>query len=188
MVVVTQAATEADLESQFATGDDGVLAAAYTAHGALVYSYCRRMLDSSHAVDATRDVFVAAWRSRERYRPGAGALAGWLLGIACFEVIDILRSDAPQSTLPADQVQPSDPEAAESDATRVAERMLVAQATASLPERARQTVQLAVLEDLTQAQIAERCDLPMSIVESDLRLGLERMRRHLEGLDNAVYQ
>ncbi|MEO8696212.1 MAG: sigma-70 family RNA polymerase sigma factor [Acidimicrobiales bacterium] len=175
---------EPDLESQFAAGDDGALEAAYAAHGALVYSYCRRMLETERAGDATQRVFVGAWRSRGRYRPDAGTIAGWLIGMARFTVIDILRADELQP--PPDRPQPRDSRPPAGDATHIAKRMLVGEAIAALPERERKIVQLAIFEDLTAAQIAARYDLPLDTVKADIQRALERMRRHLEGFDHAA--
>lgn len=184
--MVPGATTAPDLEGRFAAGDGDVLREAYAAHGTLVYSYCRRMLDPARAADATQEVFVAAWRSRERFRPEAGTLAGWLTGIARFKVIDILRVDGRQPTPSADPPQPRDQRPDEGDPTRVAERMLVSDAMAALPERARKMVRLAFFEDLTHTQIAERCDLPLGTVKSDIRRSLVRMRWQLEGIDHAA--
>ena len=81
------------LAHRFAAGDPGAIEEVYAEHRALVHSFCRRSLDAGRAADATQDVFLAAWRSRDRYRPDAGTLAGWLLGIARFKVIDVLRAE-----------------------------------------------------------------------------------------------
>jgi RNA polymerase sigma-70 factor (ECF subfamily) len=166
-------------------GDESALKAAYDAHGQLVFSFCRRSLGPERAADATQEVFLAAWRSRERYRPEAGSLAGWLLGIARYKVIDVMRSDGkapiPKDLSGADEVAGT----AEEAVVAAAERMLMAEAIATLPERAQEMVRLAFFEDLTHAQISERCSVPLGTVKSDIRRSLGRLRRHLEGFDDA---
>ncbi len=184
-------AASAALALRFAAGDPGALEAMYAEHGSLVFSFCRRSLDPARAADATQDVFLAAWRSRERYRPEAGTLAGWLVGIARFKVIDILRADGRQPSLVADPSsaaggQVFDRTVDEAAVTDIAERMLVAEALDGLSDRAREMVRLSFFEDLTHAQIAERTDVPLGTVKSDIRRGLEQMRRHLGGLDDVA--
>lgn len=168
-----------------AAGDESALKAAYDAHGQLVYSFCRRSLGPERAADATQEVFLAAWRSRQRYRPEAGTLAGWLLGIARYKVIDVMRSDGrapvPRDMTGSDEVAST----AEESVVATAERMLLADAISTLPERAQEMVRLAFFEDLTHAQISERCDVPLGTVKSDIRRSLGRLRRHLEGFDDA---
>ncbi len=180
--------TDADLAQRFVCGDQGSLEAVYAAHGTLVFSYCRRSLDAERAADATQETFIAAWRSRDRYRPEVGTLEGWLLGIARFKLIDVMRADGRAPVPVADPTASSSPASAGDDAelAAIAERMLLAEALSALPERVRTIVGLAFLEDLTHAQIAERCDVPLGTVKSDIRRGLERMRRHLQSFDDAV--
>jgi RNA polymerase sigma-70 factor (ECF subfamily) len=167
-------------------GDESALKDAYDLHGQLVFSFCRRSLTPERAADATQEVFLAAWRSRERYRPEAGSLAGWLLGIARYKVIDVMRSDGrapiPRDMSGADEVAST----AEESVVAAAERMLMAEAIATLPERAQEMVRLAFFEDLTHAQISERCAVPLGTVKSDIRRSLGRLRRHLEGFDDAT--
>lgn len=181
---------EAALSWRFAHGDTGAVEAVYAEHGALVHSYCRRMLEPSRAADATQEVFLAAWRSRDRYRPETGTLAGWLLGIARFKVIDILRADGRQpALLPASQADGArvfDRAVEAGDVTSIGERMLVAEALSGLSERAREMVRLAFFEDLTHAEIAERTSVPLGTVKSDIRRGLEQMRRQLGGFDDVA--
>lgn len=189
MLVMTEAreSAAAAVARRFVSGDDGALEALYKLYGTLVYSYCGRTLDAARAADATQEVFLAAWRSRERYRPEAGALAGWLLGIARFKVVDILRVEGRQPSLvPEPYGSTSDPVVECADVTSIGERMLVAEAMSTLPERPREVVRLAFFEDLTHAQIAERCEVPLGTVKSDIRRGLEKMRSQLGGFDDAL--
>ena len=170
--------------ARLVAGDESALKAAYDAHGRLVYSFCRRSLTPERAADATQEVFLAAWRSRERFRPESGTLPGWLLGIARFKVIDVMRSDG-RAPLPRDMT-----ERRELDRRRRgrrgphAEQMLVADAMSTLPERAQRMVRLAFFEDLTHAQISERCGVPLGTVKSDIRRSLDRSA-HLEGFHDA---
>ena len=47
--------------------------------------------DRELAAECTQDTFVSAWRSRDRFAAELGSLAGWLLGIARYRVIDTQR-------------------------------------------------------------------------------------------------
>jgi RNA polymerase sigma factor (sigma-70 family) len=195
---------EETVRRDFVAGGARSLEAVYELHGTLVYSFCRRSLGPERAADATQEVFLAAWRSRSRYRPEVGTLAGWLLGIARYKVIDVLRVDGRQARPSALAEGPEVADGtvgtagAASGTTRdagggrehtaiaaTAERMLLAEAIATLPDRAQRMVRLAFFEDLTHRQIAERCDVPLGTVKSDIRRSLERLRRHLEGFDDA---
>ncbi len=68
----------------------------------------------------------------------------------------------------------------ESEAEGLGDKMLVADALRALPERPRTILTLHYFEDLTHPQIAERTQLPLGTVKSDIRRGLERIRQHME--------
>jgi len=177
------------LVAAFVSGSDEGLKALYDEHGRLVFSYCLRILGASRAADATQEVFLAAWKSRERYRPEAGSLAGWLLGIAKFKAIDLTRVQHRNGDAMGTDVGteiPSPRGAQPNDPDRVAERLLVADALRVLPERSRKMVTMAFFEDYTHQQISEICGVPLGTVKSDIRRGLERLRRHLEGFDESA--
>ena len=167
------AATEAWMR-----GDADALRLAWEQFGPLVFTYCARRLDDRDAAsDCVQETFVGAWRSRDRFDPAAGTLAGWLMGIARFKVLDAYRSanrvptpvsDAPDQTV--DVVETADV---------LADRVLVTHALSALPDRARAVVELAFWSDMTQTEIAEHLDLPLGTVKSDMRRGLARMREHL---------
>jgi RNA polymerase sigma factor (sigma-70 family) len=172
---------EVMVERTFRTDPDG-LKAAYDAYGAAVHRFCTRSLDSHLARDATQEVFVTAWRQRDRFDPERGSLLGWLLGIARNKVLGAQRSHRRHpSPSPPDQLP------AVADDTRVldqlADRLLVAHALSTLPDRAQEAVRLAFLEGLSHQEVADHLDLPLGTVKSDIRRGLTRLRVTLGAVD-----
>ena len=170
---------DAELEAAFASGSDGALRAAYDRFGRLVFSIALRSLDREAAADVTQEVFVAAWRSRHRYDPERGGLAGWLAAITRNKVVDeIRRRGRTVDTVHGDGF---DVVELPHDIAAVADRMLVAEALDTLEDRPRQMVELAFLEGLAHSAIAEVTGMPLGTVKSDIRRGLHRMRRYLDG-------
>jgi RNA polymerase sigma-70 factor (ECF subfamily) len=165
------------LAERFARGEAD-LREVYEAHGGLVYAICRRTLDGEAAKDVSQEVFVSAWRGRDQFDPERGALAAWLVGITKRRVIDHVRHhrrhDDRRADLPARELGHDD-----AGVERVAQRMLVADALTGLPDRARQIIELAYLQDLTHQEIAERTGVPLGTIKSDIRRGLVRIREQL---------
>lgn len=174
-------AADAAVEQAWIAGGDDALRAAWDQFGSLVYTYCRRSLtDADSAADCAQETFVSAWRSRDRFDPSKGTLAAWLMGIARYRVLDAYRA-APRIPTPVDEDRTEVAEDAPPNQDVLADRMLLAHALETLPERARRVVELAFYGDLTQQEIATRLDLPLGTVKSDMRRALLRLRTHLEG-------
>lgn len=174
-----RAAADAAAEAAWVRGDADALQRSYQQFGTLVFTYCVRKLgDRDRAADCTQEVFVGAWRSRDRFDADKGSLAGWLIGIARFKVVDAQRATGRTPTPVEDP--PEDAEVA-APADELGDQLLVQHALDSLSPRARQVVELAFYSDLTQTQIAERLSLPLGTVKSDMRRALVRLRAELEG-------
>lgn len=169
------------LEVAFRSGSEQGLSAAYSAHGPLVHTLCARAHPKA-AADITQEVFLAAWKARERFDPDRGPLAAWLVGIAKNKIVDAYRKDGRQVPEIRDDDGSKLDRVAESRAPldQLADRLLITEALGSLPERPRQIVQLAFYEDMTHEQIAEHTSIPLGTVKSDIRRGLARLRRYLE--------
>ncbi len=168
------------LESAFAAGDERVLREVYDTYGSLVFSICRRSVDEAPAADVTQEVFIAAWRNRERYDPTRGGLAPWLTGITRNKIIDHFRSIGREDRR-IDKVKnaPQPAEPTEQQLEEVSLRMLLVEAIDELPERSRMVVSMAFFDDLTHVEISARTGIPLGTVKSDIRRSLERLRHGL---------
>lgn len=169
------------LEASFAQGDADALRAAFETHGPLVHSIARRALGPHRADDVTQEVFVGAWRRRDRFDPARGSLAAWLTTMTKHRIIDHVRSERRHDDRRAadhdlDRLGEPTPSAVD----RLADKMVVADAIRQLPPRQRRVVTMHYIDGLTHHEIAERFPLPLGTVKSDLRRSLQSLRAHLD--------
>ncbi len=65
-----------------AQGDQQALGALYDRYGRLVFSIALRIVgDRLSAEEVTQDVFQIVWQQVATFRPAAGAVSGWMVGI-----------------------------------------------------------------------------------------------------------
>lgn len=175
----------ADVGLRLVAGDEHALAEAYDRWAPLVHGLAVRALGRDDADDVTQQVFISAWRSRERYRPEAGDLPAWLVGITRHVVADALRR-----RYASRQEAVADPAAAavvngslratDDPTEELPDRLLVRAEVARLDQPQRAIVEMAFYESLTHTEIAARTGLPLGTVKSHLRRTLTRLRERME--------
>jgi RNA polymerase sigma factor (sigma-70 family) len=175
---------DAEVGRRFAAGDEQALALAYERWAGQVHGMAVRAFGPGpDAEDVTQQTFISAWTGRAGYRPDAGPLPAWLVGVARHKIADVwARRDRQRRETEAavsDFRSPSRPVPAGID-TEVTDRVLVLDELDLLGQPQRGIIELAFFEDLTHAQIAERTGLPLGTVKSHIRRTLERLRTRLE--------
>jgi RNA polymerase sigma-70 factor (ECF subfamily) len=135
------------------------------------------------AEDALQECFVRIWRRADQFDAYRGRAIGWLVSIARYQAIDLVRagrgtvalSDAISDTLD-DPAAASEFDRTESSLTDAAlQRCLEA-----LPTEQRRSVVLAYSHGLTHDDIARRLTTPLGTVKSWVRRGLQGLRRCMQ--------
>ncbi len=185
--VAAAAWSEDDVGRAFAMGTEVALEEAYRRWSTLVYSLARQgCRNEADAADVTQACFVSAWRGRHRFDPARGALPAWLVTITRRRIADHWsernrRPAAYQSDGLGAADPVGEPGVFDHQLDRVLDSVVLADAMNDLGERQRRIVGLAFFEGLTHGEIAQRLDLPLGTVKSDIRRSLERMRTRMKG-------
>ena len=175
---------DSPLVASFQAGDERALATMYERWARLVYGMSLRSLANvADAEDVTQRVFVAAWLGRGSFDPDRARLSAWLVGITKHSIADAHERRARDRRDREALIQSLDREVSDWP-DDIADRLVVADALADLPETPRQIMRLAFYDRLTHSQIAERLGLPLGTVKSHIRRSLDRLRTRLEVSDD----
>ena len=166
-----------------ARGEPEALGILYDRYGRLVFSIALRVTnDPRSAEEVTQDVFQRVWTHAAGFRPSAGTLTGWLVGITRHRAIDAVRTSQAKGR-PREVWLDDAPPLQLTDGTPFEEhaalRGEVRAALATLTAEQRQAIELTYYAGMTSGQIATMLAIPLGTVKTRLRLGLVRLRASL---------
>jgi RNA polymerase sigma-70 factor, ECF subfamily len=177
---------DSELAAALQRGEPRAVEALYDRYSRLAFGLASRMItDRAAAEDVVQDAFLRVWRNANTYDPTRGSLRSWLLSIVHHRAIDQLRRSAGRQTdAPLDAMERLTPEAFAVESTD-ADRIEIRNGLAALPEAQRQTLELAYFGGLTHVEIALKTGVPLGTVKGRMRMGLEKLRSHLQekGID-----
>jgi RNA polymerase sigma-70 factor, ECF subfamily len=173
-----------ELLARCARQDERALAELYTLAAAQLFGLLLRMLRSSAlAEEVLQDVMVRVWQRADQYVAHRGRAMTWLMSIARYRAIDVLRSQRKQVTLDeAPQEALVDLASAEftDDVTSQRSRRALDDCLGRLTVDQRKCIALAYVEGYSQDQIASAIASPLGTVKSWMRRGLNSLKRCLE--------
>jgi len=158
---------------RLARHEESALEDLYAAYGTSVLAYLRRYVGVDEAEDVLQRTFLDVWRNAGRYDPGQ-RFGTWLFSIAHHRAVDTLRT----RRFPAMDVEAAHElvgEDGRETEDRYAAAAAVRQALTRLPEHERETLHLAYFEDLSQAEISRRLEVPIGTVKARASRGLRRL-------------
>jgi len=153
----------------------------------LAYRMCGRR---GLAEEVVQEAFLSLWRSGARYDRTRGSVRTWVLGIVHNRSIDALRR-----SLVHDRRRASDEgleerfearERTDAEAARREEAASVRAALDQLPPEQCKVIELAYFGGFTHSEIAELLDAPIGTIKGRMRLGLEKLRGSLGGMQEAM--
>ena len=158
----------------------------YDRHCSVAFSLAYRMCGTrSAAEDVVQESFLSLWRSGARYDRTRGSVRTWVLGIVHNRAIDSLRRsvnhDRRRASDEGIEERFEAPERTEVEVAVRDEGREIRAALAELPEEQSRVIELAFYGGYTHTEIAAMLDAPIGTIKGRMRLGMEKMRRTLEG-------
>lgn len=167
-------------------GEQAAFAALYDETSAYVYGALLRLLRNPQwASEALQDCYIRVWQHADTYDAARGDPYGWLIGIARYRALDLLRAqtdrttrlDSHASELRDAAVVPRSPEA---EVLTLIDLEQLQRCLAHLPAAQRECLLLGYYEGHSNQELADRLHQPLGTVKAWIRRGLVRLRSCME--------
>ena len=165
-----------DLLNDFRQGNVAAFETLFRLHQRAVYGWILRIVrNPAAAEDLTVETFWRIHRAHARFQPSRGFEA-WARCIATRAALDWLRTQRPETELPAGLPAPATADPAVTDEIR----RKTALAFQRLPPRLRLAAVLAVVEEQPHKEVAEALGISVSAVKLRVFRALRSLRKDLQ--------
>ena len=186
--VLQSAELDQQLESlldRCAAADPAALERLYELASPMLFACLVRMLRRrALAEEALQDVFVSVWQRAGQFRAARGRPMAWMMSIARYRAIDLLRHEKSAPVLVPDLPERADlqDEAKDEGLPWMTAPGLLERCLALLTDRQRNCLELAYIGGNSHEDISRLTGNPLGTVKSWIRRGLQSLRTCLEGL------
>lgn len=177
-----------ELVKRVQQSDSEALGALYDLYAGRVHAILLRAVEPGLAEELLQDVFVALWQKAHQFDTTRGSFNAWFFTLVRHRMFDALpryqklRSENHLSApTVADHVAqlPDARPGPEDEAIQLFRASEIREALQALPEEQRQVILQTFFGGLTQRELAERLNLPLSTIKGRSRLALQRLRQLL---------
>jgi RNA polymerase sigma-70 factor (ECF subfamily) len=174
-----------------ARADEDALAELYDRFGRAAYGLALRIVrDPALAEDAVQEGFLAVWRSSARFVADRAKASTWILTLIHRRAVDLVRREQPRRTEPLEAAPQAAAGDTEDEAWLRLRRVRVQEALRKLPDKQRETLELAYFGGFTQSELADRLGEPLGTIKSRMFAGLATLRELLaeDGLEKEQWR
>jgi len=171
----------ASVLDRVAQGDARAVRECIDQYGGLIWSIALRVTrNRADAEDAVQEIFADVWRSAARFDPAQGSEEIFITQIARRRLIDRMRRGVQRDrTRPSGEVASRGWVDQGNGAAVCREAMTAAQAVMQLRPELRKVLEMALLQGLSHAEIAERLQIPLETVKTRMTRGLIQVREFM---------
>jgi RNA polymerase sigma-70 factor, ECF subfamily len=190
MSVTAQSQAEFDeqlqgLLNRCAAADADALQRLYQLASPILFASLTRILRRrALAEEALQDVFVSIWQRAGQFSAARGRPMAWMMSIARYRAIDLLRHERSSPLLVPELPEGSvaDPDANDESTPWMPAAGLMERCLELLTDSQRRCLELAFVGGSSHEDIARVTGSPLGTVKSWIRRGLQSLRQCLEGL------
>lgn len=165
------------LLQRFVDGDRAAFEMLFRTYEHDVYRWILRIVrDESIVEDGVVEAFWRCYRSRARFDPSR-SFGAWMRRIATRVAIDLLKSARRHCAIQGGEVDAS---RSAGETSRQAQADAIVRAFDALQPKLRVVATLALIEELTQQEIAAALGVPIGTVKSRLFRATRKLRKELE--------
>ncbi|NCP64716.1 MAG: sigma-70 family RNA polymerase sigma factor [Paraglaciecola sp.] len=160
------------------SGDEQAFAQLYEATSPQLYAICLKMLRRKEwAEDAVQDAYVKIWHNAGEYRGGLGTVLTWMVSIARYRALDMLRFyKVRKEEEIEDNILLSDDDVI---ALSAEDKKQLNVCLDELEETQKQAIHLAFYCGLSHQEVTHHLDAPLGSTKSMIRRGLQLLKRCL---------
>lgn len=172
---------ENSILERIARGDQTAVADCMNRYGGLIWSLARQFCSyEEDAEDATQEIFMAIWKNADRFSSQKGSETTFVATIARRKLIDKYRAaKKSRETASTEEVMQKAGSVESRNVDTIDEATRVETFFQHLTPDQANTIQLSIYDGMSHSQISEKTGLSLGTVKTNIRRGLDRMRKLL---------
>lgn len=162
-----------------ANGDKAAFADLYNITSGQLYAVALKLLKRPELADeAIQDAYIKIWHNAGSYQRGKGTVLTWMVSIARYRALDLMRYHNVRNEVPLEEEPPNLAEAPPSVQLN-AEQAKLSACLEELDGPQRQAIHLAYINGLSHQEVVGHLSSPLGTIKSWIRRGLQSLQRCL---------